>query len=217
MVSIETYYLIDYENVHSDGLSGCEKLKSTDHIIIFFTRNAKNIDMSIIANHGQATIDMIEIPVGKQSVDMHIGSYIGFLVGKNGSNINLCVVSKDKGYDGVLDFWSKKVRISTKRITQIKEQENAVAESNNQAKEPEIKVQVANNPTKSNDKTTVNAEIQNILLAGGFQKDVVIFVAGTVVKNINVKNKKQQIYRAIISKYGQNKGLKVYNQIKKYI
>lgn len=36
-----------------------------------------------------------------------------------------------------------------------------------------------------------------------------------LAKNFNVKNKKQQIYRAIISKYGQEKGLNIYNHIKK--
>lgn len=40
---METYYLIDYENVNSDGLSGCDKLAKSDHIIIFFTKNAMKI------------------------------------------------------------------------------------------------------------------------------------------------------------------------------
>ncbi len=33
---METYYLIDYENVHMDGLEGCDTLGKTDHIVIFF-------------------------------------------------------------------------------------------------------------------------------------------------------------------------------------
>ena len=46
MVYIETHYLIDYENVHEDGLSGCKDLRKSDYIVIFFTQNAKSIDMS---------------------------------------------------------------------------------------------------------------------------------------------------------------------------
>ena len=45
-----SYYLIDYEKVRGDGLSGCQDLGKTDHIVIFFTQNAKNIDMSDISN-----------------------------------------------------------------------------------------------------------------------------------------------------------------------
>lgn len=82
-MKIETYYLIDYENVGSDGLSGCDQLKKTDHIMIFFTKNAKKIDMSEIANHGDAELEMIEVPAGKQSTDIHIGSYLGYLAGVN--------------------------------------------------------------------------------------------------------------------------------------
>ena len=86
MIYIETFYLIDYENVHGEGLSGCQDLGNTDHIVIFYTQNAKNIDMSDISNHGSADLVMEEVPAGKQSADMHIGSYLGYLAGKNGKN-----------------------------------------------------------------------------------------------------------------------------------
>ena len=76
MVTIETYYLIDYENVHSDGLAGCNDLTKTDHVIIFFTENAKNIDMSEIFDHGDASLEMEKVPAGNQSADMHIVSYL---------------------------------------------------------------------------------------------------------------------------------------------
>ena len=104
---IDTYYLIDYENVNSDGLEGCDKLSKTDHIIIFFTKNAHRIDMSDIANHGDADIDMYEVPAGKQSADMHISSYIGYLSGiYTDSKCNIVVVvSKDTDYDNVISFW----------------------------------------------------------------------------------------------------------------
>lgn len=43
MMEIDVYYLIDYENVGSDGLMGCNSLKKTDHIVIFFTEHAKKL------------------------------------------------------------------------------------------------------------------------------------------------------------------------------
>ena len=39
--------------------------------------------MCEIANHGDAELDMIEVPAGKQSADIHIGSYLGYLAGIN--------------------------------------------------------------------------------------------------------------------------------------
>ena len=41
MKIIKTYYLIDYENVGSEGFKGCEKLRETDIIHLFYTDNRK--------------------------------------------------------------------------------------------------------------------------------------------------------------------------------
>ena len=38
MKIIKTYYLIDYENVGSEGFKGCEKLRETDIIHLFLYR-----------------------------------------------------------------------------------------------------------------------------------------------------------------------------------
>lgn len=62
---MKTIYLIDYENVGSDGLSCCEKLTDKDRIIIFFTKNAPKIDMTKISNLRKQMLDMIEVPTGK--------------------------------------------------------------------------------------------------------------------------------------------------------
>lgn len=116
---MEAYYLIDYENVGNQGLTGCGKMKSTDHIIIFFTSNVNKIDMSIIANHGLAEIKMIEIPAGKQSADMHISSYLGYL--SNNKNYSIIIISNDKDYDNVIKFWKKEFGIQISKKKQISE------------------------------------------------------------------------------------------------
>ena len=46
MKIIKTYYLIDYENVGSEGFKGCEKLRETDIIHLFYTDNSRKIDRS---------------------------------------------------------------------------------------------------------------------------------------------------------------------------
>jgi hypothetical protein len=110
---IDTYYLIDYENVGSNGLSGCKNTTASDHIIIFFTQNAKKIDMAEIANHGKSELKMIEIPAGKQSADIHISSYLGYLSGK--SKCSIVIISNDTDFDNVINFWKKALGISISR------------------------------------------------------------------------------------------------------
>lgn len=298
MVCIETHYLIDYENVHGDGLSGCQDLGKTDHIVIFFTQNAKNIDMSDISNHGAAELEMIEVPAGKQSADMHIGSYLGYLAGKSGKNCKVVIVSKDTDFDNVIKFWKQKTGIAASRTQQIKKKsvptpqvtkkqpaatpktsskvsgakktklnqevmqavsnagfnaavattvaqiatslygdEHMLSEVHNALREkytnyldvyvaakPVLSKYADDNQSKSSaaavspqNKTAVNSEIQKILSKAGFSNEIITYVASTAVKNLSTKNGKQQTYRSIISKYGQNKGLTIYNHIKKII
>jgi len=298
VVCIETYYLIDYENVHGDGLSGCHGLGKTDHIVIFFTQNAKSIDMSDISNHGEAELEMIEVPAGKQSADMHIGSYLGYLACKGGKNCNVVIVSKDTDFDNVIKFWKKKAGITASRTQQIKKKpspasqsikkqptatpkgiikvnstkktklnqevmqavrnagfdasvantvaqistglygdEHMLSEVHNALRETYsnyLEVYGAVKPVLSNyaddtqskssvtavkslNKKTVNSEIQKALSKAGLPNEIITYVASTAVKNLGTKNGKQQTYRAIISKYGQNRGLAIYNHVKKLI
>jgi hypothetical protein len=67
------------------------------------------------------------------------------------------------------------------------------------------------------EKTATNSEIQKELSKAGFTNDIIQFVASTAVRNLTVKNGKQQTYREIISEFGQNRGLNIYNHIKKLI
>ena len=298
MIFIETYYLIDYENVHGDGLSGCQDLGKNDSIVIFFTPNAKNIDMSDISDHGAAKLEMIKVPAGKQSADMHIGSYLGYLVGKNGKDCKVVIVSKDTDFDNVIKFWNQRTGITATRTEQIKKKitkkqepkklqsqstnkmpvkvsstrktrlnqevmqamrsegydastankvaqiatsfygdEHMLSEIHNElmdtytdyldvyasirpvlSKYVDIKQSQSNDSSVSpQEKTATNSEIQKELSKAGFTNDIIKFVASTAVRNLTVKNGKQQTYRDIISEFGQNRGLNIYNHIKKLI
>lgn len=106
-----TYYLVDYENTNSRGLKGCGKLKKSDRIFIFYSENASKINLDFLASHGKAKIHAIKVPVKKQSLDMHIASYIGYLIGKNKNRAIECkfvIISKDNDYDNIISFWKKR-------------------------------------------------------------------------------------------------------------
>lgn len=215
---MENYYLIDYENVGGSGFIGCENLKKEDHIIIFFTQNARKIDMREIANHGGASLDMKEVPAGRQSADIHICSYLGYLAGCNANNTcRVVIVSKDSDFDNVIEFWNKQGMIEALRVTQINEPKANKVNKSKQTKQKKEPQSEGNEEAKNSDKTAINAKIMQLLSKAGFDAEISTKVASVVVKNLNNKNYKQQIYRNIISVYGQNKGLNIYNNIKKHI
>ena len=77
-----TYYLIDFENVHNDGISNIENMTKEDHVHVFSTQNATNIRQDIFWLNGDIKSHLV--PARKQSLDMHLVSYLGYLLGVNG-------------------------------------------------------------------------------------------------------------------------------------
>ena len=326
---IETYYLIDFENVHEDGLICSKKLTQHDHIHIFSTTNAPKISIEKLASFNYAEQFSHIIPAGKQSLDMHLVSYLGYLIGSNTNNrCKYIIISRDTDYDNVISFFktiaplnikrqnsmsvvSKPVKINTAASLQVPVNKpalthvqlptnntvttqittnNAVAgknvttiqKNNKAASASENKTQLNSNIQKTVskagfDNTIVNKvssivskhygkdnfacnvhnelratypdiysdiykiikpiinkapsvaktdqdiitqsdnEVQTALTNANYNQDTVSYVTSLVIKHKHKSNAKQNIYQAITAKYGQAKGLKIYNHIKKKI
>ena len=250
MKIIKTYYLIDYENVGSEGFKGCGKLRETDIIHLFYTDNSRKIDLDIINDHGESKLITHKVPTGNQSADMHLGSYLGYLIGKEcagqDEECKIVVISKDTGFDHIIEFWKaeKNVKISrNEKISgkQVQARKQTGKEKDRQATEQtdqKTEKQLDEKPEKQSVKQSENQntkkpkqkiidmkagtkrlqqELVLVLDKAGMPREVVNYVSTTVEKNAEDKNRKQQIYRSIISKYGQTKGLNIYNHIKKKI
>ena len=70
MPNIETYYLVDFENVNDAGLACSNQLGNHDHILIFSTKNAPKISIESLSTFNSIDFSSYNIPVGKQSVDL---------------------------------------------------------------------------------------------------------------------------------------------------
>ena len=79
---METYYLVDFENVHDDGIANIESITKSEHVHIFSTPNATNIRDDIFWMDGDITSHLV--PARKQSLDMHLVSFLGYLLGIKG-------------------------------------------------------------------------------------------------------------------------------------
>ena len=198
MTGIETYYLIDYENVHGDGLAGCQNLQKTDHIVIFFTQNAKNIDMRDIKDHGTADLDMIEVPAGKQSADMHIGSYLGYLAGKKGKNCCVVIISKDNDFDNVIRFWKQKTGIVASRNEQIKKKPISKPKTSKQKSTTENMSVVEINGTK---KTKLKRDIIQAMRSDGYDDSVANTVAQIATSVFGNQRMLSEVHNALKDRY----------------
>ena len=103
-------YLIDFENVHSDGLKGIEQLAENDICYVFYSEHAGvltfNIHKKIIDS--KAKIYYVEAQVGmKNALDFQLVSYLGYMIREN-QEASYCVISNDRAFALVADFWKNK-------------------------------------------------------------------------------------------------------------
>jgi hypothetical protein len=200
---MDTFYLVDYENVGSSGLTKCNALEKTDHLHIFYTENQKKIDLDIVDNHGKAEFETHKVPTKNQSVDMHIVSYMGYLLGKyEGKEIIIVIVSKDKDYDNLIKFWDDKAQLSRKQKIEPPAKKKEQPEKKTEPKKAEAK---ATKPqpkqTKSEIKTQLNSEIQKLLAKKKYDKSVINNVAKIVGKHYGTENFKRDVHNELGKHY----------------
>lgn len=103
-------YLIDFENVHSDGLKGVEQLDRKDECYIFYSEHAGvlSFNMHKKITESRAKIYYVEAQVGmKNALDFQLVSYLGYMLREKPEE-TYCIISNDKAFELVSKFWQEK-------------------------------------------------------------------------------------------------------------
>ncbi|MCL2072230.1 MAG: PIN domain-containing protein [Oscillospiraceae bacterium] len=107
-------FLVDYENVHCDGIAGVDTLAETDEVVIFYSENANTITFEMMHKlmFSRAKLSYYKVRRGgRNALDFQMSSYLGYLinacaVSENGmAKVEFFLISKDAGFDFVIDFW----------------------------------------------------------------------------------------------------------------
>ena len=116
-------YLIDFENVHEEGFSALGRLGDKDAVYCFFTRNVAKISMSALAGMRSGQLHFIEAESGKQSLDLALVSFLGYLIGTRPQELYYDIVSNDNGFAKVAEFWNRRgsgLRVRIRKTTDMK-------------------------------------------------------------------------------------------------
>ena len=130
---------VDFENVHNTGLDGLENLTENEIVYLFYSKNTPYLPIDIVAkiSKSPATFELIESGVGKNAMDFVIASYLGYMINENEDNAKYYILSKDKGYTPLIDFWEdidvemisdltqfcKKAKTSSKKKSDAKDEQ----------------------------------------------------------------------------------------------
>ena len=106
------YYLVDYENVKSEGLNGVHKLDANNTVCIFYSRNAERLSPELNLNLKESGAEIIyrHVEVGtRNALDFQLSSYLGEIITENeGNECRYFIVSKDNGFSSLIPFWKEK-------------------------------------------------------------------------------------------------------------
>lgn len=200
---MKIYYLIDFENVHNDGIANIENMTKSEHVHIFSTKNATNIRQDIIWMKNDIQTHLV--PVRKQSLDMHLVSYLGYLLGINGKDCEYVIVSKDKDYDNIVKFWKEK------GYTNISRKEKLPENAKTQKKISQSFVQSQNNTQSLNskistgmsyefegdDRSELNSFMQRGLVAMGYNRNTANRICKFVIAHCNDERMLSRIHNGI--------------------
>lgn len=118
------YYLIDYENVHKEIVGFLESITKDSTMIIFYSDHSGPIPPEIVTICECKGIQLISYKVRltgeKNALDFQLVSYLGHLIGEQETDTNYYIISHDRGYDCVCEFWEEQ-GLQVKRIGVQKE------------------------------------------------------------------------------------------------
>lgn len=229
-------YLIDFENVHDDGLEGIRALQQEDKVIIFYGIKIKSIsfDRHVEIMSTKAHVEYLKTnKVAKNYLDFQLATYLGYVIGK-GEKGPVYIISKDTGYDSIVDYW-KCHNIKIDRRNSIQGEIAAVRQplktpskqpekqnTKQTARQADSTVQPAGQnmgtallklPVKTNSQNLPEAYRKKVRTA--VKEDKLSASSYTTIYKAIISNKeKQDFNRELVKSFGQDKGNLIYNRVK---
>ena len=215
-------YLVDYENVgadyirtfidtyeaHTEDDDDYDDYYGNDKLIIFYSEQCPSIPLDLVENFINKKLDVRckQSTVGtKNALDFQLSSYLGFMIGSNSSADKYIIISNDKGYDCICDFWKSNFGITVERLSiekntkkkttaakQTVKNETTTKQSNNTA--TAVKKEKNNSNT---DNTATLAEIKQYLSKSDNPEEV--------LKIFNQYKSKQAICNGMTKKFKDSK------------
>ncbi|MDE7294102.1 MAG: hypothetical protein K2N72_06730 [Oscillospiraceae bacterium] len=102
-------YLVDFENVHSAGLMGVEKLSEKDSVYIFYSNNSNSMSFEAHAMLKATAAKVVPLHVSsgnKNALDFQLASFTGYLAGTS-EDREVTIISVDTGYTFIQHFWER--------------------------------------------------------------------------------------------------------------
>lgn len=243
------YFFVDFENVQDSGFEGIienfHDLKDIkNEILIFYSDHSPKIGMDLLANGlCQLNVKFIKgVNLRKNGLDFNIVYKIGQMaennrimktIEKNDHECNFYIISKDRGYESILDSFKKdypeyQLKIASSLKTALTNNMEIIIDNSSnsatehQEKELEKKQEIKPEKTSTvQNNVTVNLVKSKSKSVNAFRtktlkkiKNTEIMEKDSVVKILNKSTDGGDFHNKLFNEYGE-KGRAYYREIKK--
>lgn len=210
------YFLIDYENVKNAGMQGTEYLLPDDHVIVFYSKAAPNMEarhLTAIKKSGCGFSVCKLLKARKNGLDFYIATKVGEIVGA-GYQGNISIVSRDEGFQAVRDYWTTRA-VPPRRVFVSENISRSIINAN----EPTQRTQLVQQELKMMDIGNFFSAYEESLKLKKMLEEAFAdteFSARTGEIEEILKNGKtpKVIYLDTLHRFGRKDGLAVYKKLK---
>lgn len=212
-------FLIDIENVANSGFEGLENLSAEDSLLIFYSEKHSSINLSVHQKLEQspARKEYLSIKTGgKNALDFQLVTWLGYRLAKTPLE-SYVIVSKDTGFDAVVDFWKKRgmdvsrnadLKVPGRKQTVKKAEKKAEKKADKEKKKAQKKEK--QQQKKENEKEKKIREVRKQIpeYAGD---------APEIVQILRSTNTKQELNNGLVKIFGSDKAGQLYKKLKPMI
>ncbi|MCD8014393.1 MAG: PIN domain-containing protein [Lachnospiraceae bacterium] len=212
----ELQFLIDYENVRETGLDGVEHLYNTDTITIFYSAVCEKISqksMDFILHSGCRFQAVRLKRTGKNALDFYIVSMVGALFGAGFSG-KVVVVSKDKGYAAMKDYWMSHGISSERILLKATVKEGILASNENSIRRKLIsagtsQLSIEKEYAKYQERARLKKKIEALFANTEYEDEV-----AKIFELTETEKKPKDLYLGSLKRFGRTDGTRIYRFLK---
>lgn len=209
------HFMIDFENVRSAGLQGSEYLCMDDSVTIFYSTCCSGIEQDKIRHilESGCELDICKLQnTGKNALDFYIASRIGEIYG-GGYEGDVAIVSRDKGFKAVQEYWRK--ADSARNVVLKPDMEQCIVSSGENSersaviREKRKIVNLEGEFEKYKARKAVQEEIKQLFADSKYGTEI-----GKIIDMVQQKPTPKVLYLDTLKRFGRKQGLEIYSKIR---
>lgn len=210
------YFLVDFENVRSNGLRGVEWLEKDDYLTLFFSSAAHNCENRYLEEIEQSgchfdTCKLVK--TGKNGLDFYIATRVGEFYG-HGHDDRVAIISKDQGFHAVRDYWDARLANNKKMILSPSIERSLIASNDNSERVKRLKTRLNGVDIEVFQARYDERKRLRETLEKAFEDTSFADRTEEIQELLELGENKKVVYLNSLHRFGKKNGLEIYGYLK---